>query len=312
MPVQLASIPNLLKPGLAAIQGADYNQYPAQWSESYTVFQSDKSQEIVQEIRLLSLAQVKAEGTSLSVDNNLGQRATTTYYNRSIGIGYVMTRECLEDNLYQTYFPMANRSLKASMDAAKETIGAALFNNGFNTAFPLADGQPLFSAPNFPNGATGHPYDGGFISNTFTVATPLSEAALEGGINGIMQFRDPAGILLRTKPEKLMVNRQNQWVAERLLGSAFRVGTANNDINALYTTNSIPLGYRVNQYLNQPVANSNIWFIQTDTQGLRHFVRTPMEIDQYTDFFTKNIQVSAFERYSFGCDNFRTVFGSYG
>ena len=126
-----------------------------------------------------------------------------------------------------------------------------------------------------------------------------------------MQFRDPAGILLRTKPEKLMLTRDNQWVGERLLGSAFRIGTANNDINALYTTNSIPLGYRVNQYFNQ-VNGGFPWFIQTDTQGLRHFVRTPMEIDQYTDFFTKNIQVSAFERYSFGCDNFRTVFGSYG
>ena len=177
MPVQLASIPNLLKPGLAAIQGAEYNQYPAQWSESYSVFQSDKAQEIVQEIRLLSLAQVKAEGTALAVDNNLGQRATTTYYNRSIGIGYVMTRECLEDNLYQTYFPMANRSLKASMDAAKETIGAALFNNGYFNAFPLGDGQPLFSV--------NHPYDGGVIANTFGVPMALSEAAIESAINGI-------------------------------------------------------------------------------------------------------------------------------
>lgn len=311
MPVALASIPALLKPGLAAIQGADYNPYPAQWSESYTVFQSDKAQETVQEVRLLSIAQLKAEGTSLAFDNNLGQRATTTYYNRSISIGYVMTRECLEDNLYQTYFPMANRSLKTSMDAAKETIGAALFNNGYNTAFPLGDGQPLFSAVGGIGGTTGHPYDGGFIDNTFTVPADLSEASIEAAINGIMIFRDSAGILTRNKPIKLMVNRGNQWVAERLLASAFRTGTANNDVNAIYSTNSIPMGYRVNQYLNT-VNGGNVWFIQTDCQGLRHFTRTPMEVDQYTDFSTKNIQISSFERYSFGCDNFRTVFGSHG
>jgi len=303
MPVQLASIPQLLKPGLAAIQGADYNEYPAQWSESYDVFQSDKAQEIVQEIRLLSIAQIKAEGTALAVDNDLGDRALTTYYNRSIGIGYVMTRECLEDNLYKTYFPMANRSLKNSMDAAKETIGAALFNNGFNAAFPLGDGQPLFS--------TAHPYDGGTISNTLANPSTFNEAALESCIIGIQQFRDAAGILIHTKPTKLIVHRNYQWQAERLLGSSFRTGTANNDISAIYSVSAIPLGYKINQYLNQ-YAGGNPWWIQTDTQGLRHFVRTPMEIDQYTDFFTKNIQVSAFERYSFGCDNFRTVYGSYG
>lgn len=303
MPVQLASIPNLLKPGLAAIQGADYNQYPAQWTENYSVFQSDKAQETVQEIRLLSLAQIKAEGTALSVDNNLGQRATTTYYNRAIAIGYVMTKECVEDNLYKTYFPMANRSLRNSMDAAKETIGASLFNNGFDAAFPIGDGQPLFSA--------NHPYDGGVIANTPAVAAGLSEAAIESAINGIMQFRDPAGILMKAKPQKLIVNRNNQWVAERLLASAFRIGTANNDVNATYTTNAIPMGYRVNQYINQ-YAGGNIWFLQTDCQGLRHFVRSPMEVDQYVDFLTKNVQISAYERYSFGCDDFRTVYGSYG
>lgn len=307
MPVQLASIPQLLKPGLAAIQGAEYNPYPAQWSESYSVFQSDKAQEIVLEVRLLSIAQIKAEGVALAVDNNLGDRATTTYYNRSIGIGYIMTRECLEDNLYQSYFPMANRSLKGSMDAAKETIGAALFNNGWLAGFPLGDGQPLFS--------TAHPYDGGTISNTLNPNSAINEAALETAITGIQQFRDAAGILIHTKPVKMVVHRNNQWQAERLLGSAFRTQTANNDISALYSTSAIPMGYRVNQYLNQVsngVQTGFPWWIQTDTEGLRHFVRTPMEIDSYTDFFTKNIQVSAFERYSFGCDNFRTVFGSFG
>lgn len=310
MPVALASIPALLKPGLAAIQGADYNQYPAQWTENYTVFQSDKAQEQVTEVRLLSIAQLKAEGSSLAFDNNLGQRSSTTYYNRSISIGYVMTRECLEDNLYQTYFPMANRSLKTSMDAAKETLGAALFNNGYSTAYPIGDGQPLFSAAGGAGGTTGHPYDGGFIDNTFPVATDLTEAAIEAAINGIMIFRDAAGILCRIKPQKLMVNRGNQWIAERLLGSAYRTNTANNDISAIYSTNAIPMGYKVNQYLNT-VSGGNIWFIQTDCPGLRHFVRTPMEIDQFTDFSTKSVQISAFERYVFGCDNFRTVFGSH-
>lgn len=304
MPVQLASIPELLKPGLAAIQGADYNQYPAQWSESYSVFQSDKAQEIVQEVRLLSIAQIKAEGTGISVDNNLGDRSTTTYYNRSIGIGYVMTRECLEDNLYQTYFPMANKSLKTSMDAAKETIGAALFNNGWNAGFPIGDGQPLFSV--------NHPYDGGVIANTTAVPAAFNEATLESALTGIQAFRDPAGILVHAKATKLVCHPALQWQAERLLGSAFRTQVANNDISAIYSVNAIPMGYRYNQYLTPIAANQFPWWIQTDVEGLRHFVRTPMEIDQYTDFFTKNIQVSAFERYSFGCDNFRSVFGSYG
>ena len=302
MPVNLASIPELLLPGLAAIQGADYNQYPAQWTESFSVFQSDKAQEVVQEIRLLSIAQLKAEGVGIAVDDALGDRATTVYLNRSFGIGYVMTRECLEDNLYQTYFPMANRSLKVSMDAAKETVGAALFNNGWTVN--LGDGVPLFSV--------NHPYDGGVIANTPAAPASLSEAALENIINLIQQFRDAAGVLMQAKPVKLMVNRANQWVAERLLGSSFRTGTANNDVNAIYSVNAVPMGYRVNQYVNTVQGGNNPWWIQTDVEGLRHFVRTPLEIDQYTDFFTKNIQVSAFERYSFGCDNFRTVAGSYG
>jgi len=311
MPMSTSDIRQLLVPGLAAIQGSDYNDYPAQWTEIYKVYPSDKFQEVVQEIRLLAPGQLKTQGNSIAFDNNLGTRATANYYIKTFSIGYAMTEESVEDNLYQSYFPLANKAMKSSLDATKETVAAALFNNGWDTNFPVYDGQPLFSAAGGAGGATGHPFDGGFIDNTFQNPLGLSEAAIESAITGINYFKSPSGIYTKIKPLKLIVNQQNQWIAERILGSQFMPGNANNDVNPLYSTNAIPQGYKMNIYLQQ-VNGGNPWFIVTDCEGLRHFVRKPLTIDAYADFNTKNLLVSALERYAMGCDNFRTVFGSYG
>lgn len=301
MPISTGDIHELLVPGLAAIQGSDYQDYAAQWTECYNVYPSDKFQEVVQEVRLLAPGQIKPQGASIAFDNNMGTRASVSYYNKTFGLAYTMTAESVADNLYQSYFPMANKALKSSLDSVKETTGAATFNNGYTVNG--YDGVPLFS--------TSHPFDGGTIANTFQAPLGLSEAALEAALTGIDYFKSPAGIYAKIKPVKLICNKENQWQAERLLASQFRVGVANNDVNAIYNTNAIPMGYRTNVYLNK-VNGQNPWFIVTDCEGLRHFVRQPLTVNAYTEFTTGNIQVGATERYSFGYDNFRTVYGSYG
>ena len=191
------------------------------------------------------------------------------------------------------------RALKKSMAQTKEVLAASVLNNGFLSSFPIGDGQALFS--------TAHPIDGNTVANTPSVSVDLNEASLEAGIIAIQQFKDQAGLIVQTKPEKLVVPPQGQFAAERLLGSAFRTQTANNDISAIYNVSAVPQGYRVNQYLTLP----NSWYLLTDApDGFKHFVREAVETDVYTDFSTDNLLAKAVERYSFGVSNFRAAYAS--
>lgn len=297
--INTTAIQQLLRPGLACVFG-DYPNYPSQWSELFEQYESDKTVEYEVEMRMLGLAQLRPEGGSTSFDN-MGQRIVTSYVHKYVALGFQITRQALVDNLYQTKFPLMAKSLKKSMAQTKEVLGAAIFNNGFLAGFPIGDGQPLFS--------TSHPIDGGFVANTPTIQADLNEASLESALIGIQQFRDQANLLVQTQAKKLVVAPQGQFTAERLLASAFRTGTPNNDVSAIYNTSMVPEGWRVNQYFTLP----NVWILTTDAPDAgKHYVREALETDVYTDFQTDNLLAKAVERYSFGVSNFRGFYGSNG
>ena len=299
MATTTSDIAALLRPGLAAVIG-DYNTYEDEWKEIYSHHISDKQAEYEVEMKLLNIAQMKQEGASVSYDK-MAQRFQTTYFHKTFGIGFILTRQALLDNLYKDRFPMAVTSLKDSLRQAKNIKAASIFNLGFNPSSPIGDGQPLYS--------TTHPIDGGIVSNTFTVPAQLNETSLEDAITNISLFRNAAGLLVKNTPKRLIVPPALQFTASRLLNSKYRVGTANNDINAIYHDNYISHGYMVNHFLASPTA----WFIQTDnSNGFKYYEREPLDIDIFTDIDTDNLKVRAIERYSFGNSDFRSTFGSQG
>ena len=300
MAIMTTDIPRLLQAGLAAAWG-EAPMYPAQWPEIYEVYNSDKAVEIETELKFLGLGQIRAEGAPTAQDS-MGQRFTTTYVHRYVALQFSITRQALKDNLYKDKFPMMARALRDSLNQTKEILAASVFNNGFNAAFPIGDGQSFFS--------TSHPIDTGLVANTPAVQADLTEGSLEAAIIQIQNgFKNQAGLISQTKPKKLLVPALGQFVAERLLASGFRTGTANNDINAVYNVSAVPQGYRVNQFLNA----NNAWFLLTDAQdGLKHYIREKLETDVYTDFSTDNLLAKAVERYSFGVSNFRSAYGSNG
>lgn len=299
MAINTTQIANLLRPGMAAVFG-DYPSYPSQWSEIFETYQSDKAVEIEVEMKFLGLAQLRPEGSPTAIDT-MGQRYVTQYQSRYVALSFNITRAAIMDNLYKTKFPMMVKSLKKSMAQTKEILGAGILNNGFNAAYPIADGQPLFS--------TAHPVDGGTVANTPTVQADLNEASLEAGIIAIRQFRDQANLICMTQPQKLIVGPQGEFAATRLLNSSFRTQTPNNDISAVYNNSSVPKGYRVNQFITLP----NAWFLLTDApDSFKHYVREAIETDMYCCFSTDNIMAKAVERYAFGVSNFRGAYGSNG
>lgn len=299
MAINTSSIQSLLRPGLKAVFGS-YDQYPSEWSNIFDTYYSDKAVEIEAEMKFLGLAQIQPEGAPTAIDT-MGQRIITQYYHKYFGLGFVITRQAIMDNLYKTRFPMMAKSLKHSLQQTKEIVGANIINNGWNPQYPIGDGQPLFSV--------NHPIDSGVVANTPAAPVDLNEASLEAALIGIQQFQDQAGLIVRTQAQQLIVPTQNQFVATRILESVYRTGTANNDINAMYANASVPKGYSVNHFFTLPAC----WVIKTDApDGAKHYIREPVETDVYTDFSTRNLQVSAIERYSFGVSNFRSLYGSQG
>lgn len=299
MAINTGAIQSLLRPGLAAVFG-DYAMYPSQWTEIFEKHTSDKAVEIDVETKLLGLAAIRQEGAGTEFQD-MGQRIITSYVHKYTSIGFIITRQAMKDNLYQSRFPQQAKALKNSMAQTKEVLGASILNNGFSTSFPIGDGSALF--------ATNHPIDTGTYSNTFTVQADLNETSLQDAIVQIQQFRDQAGLIVMTKPEKLIVPPQLQWQADRLLKSQFRVGTGNNDISAIYNTNAVPQGYRVNQFLT----DTGGWFLMTDADnGFKYYEREALETSVFTDFATDNLLAKAVERFSFGVSNARAAFGSSG
>jgi len=299
MTINTSQIQQLLRPGLAEVFG-DYPMYPAEYTEIFEVKSSDKAVEIEVEMKLLGLASTKAEGAATAFQD-MGQRIISTYYHRYTSVGFIITRQAMKDNLYESQFPQQAQSLRNSMMQSKEVNGASVLNNGFSASFPGGDGVALFS--------TAHPIDTGTFANTPTVQTDLNESSLQDAITAISQFRDQAGLITMTKPVKLVVPPQLQFTADRLLNSQFRTGTANNDVNAIYNMGAVPQGYKINHFLT----DTNAWFLKTDApNGLKHYVREKLETDVFTDFTTSNLLAKAIERYSFGWSNSRSIYGSSG
>ncbi|HVX00748.1 MAG TPA: hypothetical protein VHA52_09995 [Candidatus Babeliaceae bacterium] len=299
MTINTGDINRELRPGLNAVFG-NYEMYPAKWKDYFKTRPSHMNFERLVENKYLSIAKYQPEGTPVSVDT-MGERIVTEFHHKTFSNSFNITFEAYRDNLYKSMFPQAALSLRQSLEQAEEVGGASVFNNGFSPNFPLGDGQPLFS--------TQHPIDGGVYANTPPVRMDLSEAAVEQAVTAIQLFENQAGLLVRINAKFLAVSAQGQWTGQRLIGSQYRTGTANNDISALYSLQSLPEGIKINPFFTIP----SFWAVITDApESFIKFNRDPMQQEVQTDFSTRNIQFQAYHRYSYGCANPRGAYGSQG
>ena len=300
MPVALASIQNLLLPGLREVTGK-YEQIPRQYDKIFDYMKSDMAVERTVEARYLSYAQLKTEGGPTTFDNNAGQRFTWSQEHIEIALGYAITRKAIDDNLYKAQFTPSNLGLMESFLQTKEIYAANVLNTG-NVVNPNVggDGQPLFYSA--------HPVDGNTYANTPTVQADLNEGSLLSAMISIRRnFIDQAGLKFYARAKKLVVPPELEPVAIRLLQTELRPGTADNDVNAIRsTTGGLPEGYIVNDYLTSAYA----WFLLTNVKGLNYMERVKFESDMQVEFTTDNLLVKAYERYSFSYSNPRAAYGS--
>ena len=303
MAISRAQLLKELLPGLNALFGLEYKRYGEEHKELYETETSERSFEEETKLSGFSAAPVKNEGTAIAYDN--AQEAFTARYNhQTIALGFSLTEEAVEDNLYDTLSARYTKALARAMAYTKQVKAAAVLNNGFTNSAQYygGDGVPLFS--------TSHPtVGGGTNNNTQTTPTDLNETALEQAVINIAAWTDERGLLIAAQPRKLIVPPGNQFVATRLLETELRVGTADNDINALKNNGSIPEGYSINHYLT----DSDAYFLTTDVpNGMKHFVRTPLSTSMDGDFDTGNVRYKARERYSFGWSDPLGMWGSPG
>ena len=301
MAISHAQLLKELLPGLNALFGLEYARYGEEHKEIYETETSERSFEEETKLSGFSAAPVKNEGSAIAYDN--AQEAwTARYVHETIAMGFSITEEAMEDNLYDSLSARYTRALARGMSYTKQVKAAATLNNGWAATTTYGDGQPLFS--------TAHPLvSGGANSNTPTTQADLNETSLENAVIQIAGWTDERGLLIASRPRKLIVPPNLQFVATRLLETELRVSTNNNDINALKNNGSIPEGYVINHFLT----DTNGWFLTTDVpNGLKHFVRTPMQTGMDGDFDTGNMRYKARERYSFGVSDPLGIFGSQG
>jgi hypothetical protein len=292
-----------LLPGLNALFGLEYARYGEEHKEIYETETSERSFEEETKLSGFTAAPVKNEGSAIRYDN--AQEAWTARYNHeTIAQGFALTEEAIEDNLYDSLSARYTKALARSMAYTKQVKAAAVINNGFsnNSQYYGGDGVPLFS--------TAHPLvSGGTNSNTPTTQADLNETSLEAAVIQIAAWTDERGLLIAAKPRKLIIPSALQFVATRLLETSLRVGTTDNDINALKNNGSIPEGYTINHFLT----DTNGWYLTTDVpNGMKHFIRVPMSTGMDGDFDTGNVRYKARERYSFGWSDPLGMFGSQG
>jgi len=301
MAISRAQLLKELLPGLNALFGMEYAKYGEEHAEIYETESSDRSFEEETKLSGFGAAPVKDEGSAISYDN--AQEAWTARYNHeTIAMGFSITEEAIEDNLYDSLSSRYTKALARAMAYTKQVKAAAILNNAFDSSYTYGDGKELC--------ATDHPLvSGGTNSNELATPADLNETSLEAAIIQIAGWTDERGLLIAAKPSKLVVPPDLQFVADRLMETEGRVGTADNDINALRNMGAIPGGYTVNHYLT----DTNAWFLLTDIpNGLKHFVRTPMSTSMDADFDTGNSCYKARERYSFGVSDPLGIFGSAG
>jgi hypothetical protein len=303
MAISRAQLLKELLPGLNALFGLEYATYGQQHKEIYETESSERSFEEETKLSGFSAAPVKNEGSAIAYDN--AQEAFTARYNHeTIALGFSLTEEAIEDNLYDSLSARYTKALARAMAYTKQVKAAAVLNNGFTNQAQYygGDGVPLFSAS--------HPLvSGGTNSNIPSTPADLNETSLEAAVIQIAAWTDERGLLIAAKPRKLVVPPSLQFVATRLLETELRVGTADNDINALKNNGSISEGYTVNNFLT----DTNAWFLTTDVpNGMKHFVRTPLSNSMDGDFDTGNVRYKSRERYSFGWSDPLGMYGSIG
>jgi len=300
MAISRAQLLKELLPGLNALFGLEYARYGEEHKEIYETEKSERSFEEETKLSGFSAAPVKPEGTALSYDN--AQEAFTARYNHeTIALGFSITEEAIEDNLYDSLSARYTKGLARAMAYTKQVKAASILNNAFNATFTGGDGVSLLN--------TAHPLvNGGTNANTPSTPADLNETSLENAVIQIAAWTDERGLLIAARPKKLIVPPALMFVATRLLETELRVGTNNNDINAIKNNGSVPEGYTVNHFLTAP----NAWFLTTDIpNGLKHFERTPLQNSMDGDFDTGNVRYKSRERYSFGWSDPLGIYGSY-
>jgi len=301
MAISRAQLLKELLPGLNALFGMEYARYGEEHKEIYETETSERSFEEETKLSGFSAAPVKNEGSAIAYDN--AQEAwTTRYTHETIALGFSITEEAIEDNLYDSLSSRYTKSLARAMAYTKQVKAAAVLNNGFSSSYPGGDGVALFS--------TAHPLvSGGTNSNTPSTQVDLNETSLEAAVIQIAAWTDERGLLIAAKPKKMIVPPNLMFVAKRLLDTELRVSTADNDINAIKQMGAIPEGYAVNHFLT----DTNAWFLTTDVpNGMKHFVRSPLANSMDGDFDTGNVRYKARERYSFGWSDPLGMWGSSG
>jgi len=301
MAISRAQLLKELLPGLNALFGLEYARYGEEHKEIYETETSERSFEEETKLSGFSAAPVKNEGSAIAYDN--AQEAwSTRYTHETIALGFSITEEAIEDNLYDSLSARYTKSLARAMAYTKQVKAAAVLNNGFSSSYPGGDGVSLFNSA--------HPLiSGGTNSNTPTTQVDLNETSLEAAVIQIAAWTDERGLLIAAKPKKLIVPPALMFTAKRLLDTELRVATADNDINAIKQMGAIPEGYTVNHFLT----DTSAWFLTTDVpNGLKHFVRTPLQNSMDGDFDTGNVRYKARERYSFGWSDPLGMWGSSG
>ena len=301
MAISRAQLLKELLPGLNALFGLEYARYGEEHKEIFDTETSERSFEEETKLSGFSAAPVKNEGSAIAYDN--AQEVFTARYNHeTIALGFSLTEEAIEDNLYDSLSSRYTKALARAMAYTKQTKAAAVLNNGFSSSYLGGDGQPLFSAS--------HPLvSGGTNSNIPSTPADLNETSLEAAVIQIAGWVDERGLLIAAKPRKLVVPPSSMFIATRLLETELRTNTADNDINALKNNGSIPEGYTVNHFLT----DTDAWFLTTDVpNGLKHFVRSPLAQSMDGDFDTGNVRYKSRERYSFGWSDPLGMFASAG
>ena len=288
-----------LEPGLNALFGLEYNRYENEHAEIYNTESSDRAFEEEVMLSAFAGAPVKQEGAAVTFDQ-ANEAYTARYTHETIALAFAITEEAIEDNLYDRLAGRYTRALARSMSHTKQVKAAAVLNNAQVTTVLGGDGVPLISSA--------HPLaNGGTFSNVLSTASDLNETSLEQMLIDIAGFVDERGLKIAAQGRKMIIPKELQFTAERLMKSPLRVGTADNDINAIGNMGMIPEGYRVNHFLT----DTDSFFILTDTpNGLKHFERSPIRTAIEGDFDTGNVRFKARERYSFGFSDPRCVFGN--
>jgi hypothetical protein len=301
MAINRAQLVKELVPGLHALFGLEYDSYENQHEE---IFDTESSERAFEEEVMLSgfgEAPIKGEGAAVVYDT-AQESFTSRYTHETIALAFALTEEAIEDNLYDTLSSRYTRALARSMNTTKQVKAANVLNNAFNSSFPGGDGKELC--------ATDHPTVGNIdLRNELSTASDLNETSLEQSLIDIADFKDERGLKINAQATKLIIPPALQFVADRLMESPGRVQTSDNDINAIRNMGMVPQGYVVNNYLT----DTDAFFIKTDVpNGLKHFVRTPVQTSMEGDFETGNVRYKARERYSFGFSDWRGIFGSPG